>query len=152
MIKRLAVILSLLFLLAACGVSTITPFDGDLSATLRYTRADKEYTVIYSREGETERAEVTAPATLRGLVAEKSGENVTLSYTDLSFASAADEIFTPFELLAPAVFTYEDENLYKSENITLFTDENGTPVRVRGEVGSGEYEIEILDLERKNAE
>ncbi|MBR5538362.1 MAG: hypothetical protein IKU61_00535 [Clostridia bacterium] len=140
---KVIVLFALAVLLCACGEKKISLFEGDVTATVSYALSGREYTVKYSRLGESEKLEVLEPKRIRGLIAERENGEVTVSYTDLEYTSVSDKMFAPFELFSPMTMKKDGDNSFVSEGGDVRVCFDGeTPKTLSG----NNFTLEILEF------
>ncbi len=148
-IKFIAIFL-LLFAFSSCKRESETFFDGNFEATVCYTRLEKEFTAVYTKDNGCETLTFLSPETLEGVVAVRENGDVTVSYDGLSFSSVSDGIFSPFMLLAKCEAEKSGENTYVcAENGITVLMQDGSPKEIFGSILGEDCKMEIINYSRK---
>ncbi len=151
-VKKLLLLLLLCLPLAACTPRVENPFVGDFTCEVAFTLGETGYCAEYTRRGETECFTLSAPETLLGLTAMRTGEGVTLTVGDVTFTPlAGDKLFDFTAVLRPMPLTCTaDGDGYRltGEDYTLVTDSTGLPLSLE----SGRYRMRFIRFERGDTE
>ncbi len=135
---------------------------GDFTAEVAFTLGERVYAATYTRSGATKTVAFTAPDTLCGMTAAMGEDGaLTVKIGDLVYAAQAADGMLDFTRLwdVPADtlrFAGEEGGVRcftasgAGTRSTVYTDQNGLPIRMAGAVDGREYDLQILRYERRD--